>query len=466
MSKKLQPAARTSSLSVPGRVSGSATSRTSSSLGSIQRSTTTARMRFLRVRRGGVILTRPAGRTGAIGYTAAVGAASLKDAVRDAVDLRRAELVGISRAIHARPELAFEEHEASGRLVAALRAAGIDARAGCHGLPTAFAAEFGPEGAPCVALLAEYDALPGIGHACGHNLIATAAVGAGIALASLGARLPGRVRVLGTPAEEHGCGKEVLARRGAFEGVDAALMIHPAGVNLVTMPCIAMAELEVVFRGQAAHAAALPDRGVNALDAMMLAYQGVAALRQHIRPTERVHGIVTDGGQAPNVVPERSAGRFYVRAADLQDLAPLKARVEACFRAGALATGCEVEVSWGEADYRDILANEPLATAFRRNAESLGRSFFPVEKLPPGIQGSTDLGNVSYRLPAIHPMLAAAPPHVMIHHREFAKWAGSELGDAAALDGAKALAMTALDFFCDAGLRERAREAFEARLPE
>jgi amidohydrolase len=378
---------------------------------------------------------------------------SLKDAVRAAVDARRGELLGLSHAIHARPELAFEEHEASRLLVEVLRGQGIAVRPGAYDLPTAFVAEFGPQDAPCVALLAEYDALPAIGHACGHNLIATAAVGAGLALAALGTGLPGRVRVLGTPAEEHGCGKELMARRGAFEGVDAVLMIHPAGINLVTMPCIAMAELEVVFHGVAAHAAAMPERGVNALDAMMLAYQGVA---------ERIHGIVTDGGQAPNVVPERTAGRFYVRAADFQDLAPLKARVEACFRAGALATGCTVEMLWGQADYRDIHLNEPLATAFRRNAESLGREFFPLDRLPSGIQGSTDLGNVSYRVPAIHPMLAAAPPHVTIHNPEFAKWAGSELGDAAALDGAKALAMTALDFFCDPELRRRAREAFEA----
>jgi len=403
---------------------------------------------------------------GAIGYTDGVDAQPLKDAARDAVEVRRPKLLALSRAIHARPELAFEEHEAARLLVAALRDAGVEVQPGAYGLPTAFAAEFGPADAPCVALLAEYDALPGIGHACGHNLIATAGIGAGLALAGLGSSLPGRVRVLGTPAEEHGCGKELMARSGAFEGVDAVLMIHPAGVNLVTMPCIAMAELDAVFRGEAAHAAAMPERGVNALDAMMLAYQGVAALRQHIRPTERIHGIVTDGGQAPNVVPERSAGRFYVRAADFQDLAPLKARVEACFRAGALATGCTLELSWGEADYRDIHLNDPLATAFRRNAEALGREFFPIEKLPPGIQGSTDLGNVSYRVPSIHPMLAAAPLHVTIHNPEFAKWAGSELGDTAALDGAKALAMTALDFFCDADLRVRAREAFETRPPE
>src|SRR5262245_11353424 len=460
MSKKLQPAARTSSLSVPGRVSGSGTSRTASSPGSIQRSTTTARMRTSS--RGG---RRFYPRFAPLGYTARVGTDSLKGAVRDAVDARRGELLALSHAIHAKPELAFEEHEAARRLVGALRGAGLEVEAGCYGLPTAFVAEFGPEGAPCVALLAEYDALPGMGHACGHNLIATAAAGAGLALASLGARLPGRVRVLGTPAEEHGCGKEILARRGAFEGVDAALMIHPAGVNLVSMPCIAMAELEVVFHGQAAHAAAMPERGVNALDAMMLAYQAVAALRQHIRPTERVHGIVTDGGQAPNVVPERSAGSFYARAADYQDLARLKARVETCFRAGALATGCELELAWGEADYRDIHPNEPLAGAFRRNAEGLGRESFRCGRRPGGRRRRPGGGDVRVRLPAIHPMLASAPLHVTIHNPEFAKWAASELGDAAALDGAKALAMTALDFFCDGELRRRVREAFAAGPP-
>jgi amidohydrolase len=386
----------------------------------------------------------------------------LKSEVCAAVDSMRDALLQLSHAIHAHPELAFEEREATALLVAALRRAGLEVAAGAYGLETAFAAEFGAAGAPCVALLAEYDALPGMGHACGHNLIATAGVGAALALASLGAELPGRVRVLGTPAEEHGCGKELMARDGALDGVDAALMIHPAGVNLANMPCIAMAELEVVFHGQAAHASAMPERGVNALDAMMLAYQGISALRQHIAVDERVHGIITDGGQAPNVVPERTAGRFYARAANFQNLEPLKRRVEACFRAGAQATGCEVEVLWGAADYRDILFNEPLAAAFQENAEALGRRFFPWEKLPASLSGSTDLGNVSYRLPAIHPMLQASPVHVTIHNPEFAKWAGSEMGDGAALDGAKALAMTALDYFTDAGLRERAHAVFEA----
>ena len=386
----------------------------------------------------------------------------LKDRVCQAVDRMRDELLRISRAIHANPELAFEEHQAASLLVAALREAGLGVETGVHGLETAFSAEFGADGTPCVALLAEYDALPEMGHACGHNLIAIASVGAGLALASVADLLPGRVRVLGTPAEEHGCGKELMAREGALDGVDAALMMHPSSVNLVSMPCIAMAELEIRYRGQSAHAAAMPERGVNALDAMVVGYQAVAALRQHIARDERIHGIITDGGQSPNVVPERSAARFYVRAADEQNLAPLKRRVEACFRAGAEATGADVEIEWGAADYLDIRFNEPLATAFRANAEALGREFFPIDKLPPSVQGSTDMGNVSHRVPSIHPMLAAAPLHCTIHNPEFAKWAGSEMGEAAALDGAKALAMTALDYFADADLRQRAQAIFEA----
>jgi amidohydrolase len=395
-----------------------------------------------------------------------VDAADFKRAACDAVERLRGELLRISHAIHASPELAFEEREASALLVAALRGAGLEVEAGAYGLETAFAAEFGAPGEPCVALLAEYDALPGIGHACGHNVIAAAGVGAGLALACLGARLPGRVRVLGTPAEERGGGKGRMALRGAFDGVDAAMMIHPAGLNLLTMPSLCVAELEVVYRGRAAHAAAAPERGINALDALVIAYQGIAALRQHIRATERIHGIITEGGRAPNVVPECAAGCFYVRAADAAALAALERRVEGCFEAGARATGAELSASWGEIEYLEICCNEPLAEAFRANAEKLGREFFPLEELPPSLVASTDMGNVSHRVPSIHPMLAAAPPDCTIHDSEFARWAGSERGDAAVIDGAKALAMTTLDFLCDAQLRARAREHFEARARE
>jgi amidohydrolase len=395
------------------------------------------------------------------GAGAAIPVESLKNDVCRAVDAHAAQLVAVAREIHAHPELAFEEHRAAALLVATLRDAGLAVDAGCYGVATAFESRGGDAG-PVVALLAEYDALPGIGHACGHNLIATAAVGAGIALAALGARVPGRVRVLGTPAEESGCGKEVLARAGAFEDVDAALMIHPAGVDLVTMPTLALAEVDVRYRGVASHASGMPERGVNALDALVTAYQSIAQLRQHIRPTERVHGIFTEAGDAPNIVPERAAGRFYVRARDAAELVALKRRVEGCFRAGAEATGARVEIEWREPDYLELRTSWPLAEAYRANAESLGRTFFPYDKLPSSAMGTTDMGNVSHRVPAIHPMIAAAPIHCSIHNAEFAEHAGSPLGEKAALDGAKALAMTALDFLTDAELRRAVREGFEA----
>jgi amidohydrolase len=387
--------------------------------------------------------------------------AKLKKEARDAVDTMRAELLDLSRAIHAKPELAFEERGAAALLIDAMRRAGLEIVTGAYGLETAFETEFGAEGGACVALLAEYDALPEIGHACGHNLIATASVGAGLALAGLPNGPPGRVRVLGTPAEERGGGKELMARRGAFDGVDAALMMHPSALNLVSMPCVCMAEVDVTYRGQAAHAAAMPERGINALDGLVIAYQGIAALRQHIKASERLHGIITDGGQAPNIVPETAAGRFYVRAAGAEDLATLKRRIEGCFHAGARATGSSVEIDWCGVDYLDIHYNAPLAECFRTNAESLGREFFPYDQLPASFQGSTDMGSVSHRVPSIHPMLAVAPMDCTIHNPEVAKWACSEMGEAAALDGAKALAMTAIDFLCDEDLRQRTRNWFE-----
>jgi amidohydrolase len=382
-----------------------------------------------------------------------------RDACR-AVDERREELVAVAREIHAHPELAFQEHRAAALLVRTLKDAGLPVEAPAYGLETAFESRVGAAG-PTVALLAEYDALPGIGHACGHNLIATAALGAGLALASLGARLPGRLRVLGTPAEEQGGGKELLARAGAFDTVDAALMVHPSGVDLATMPSLALAEVDATYHGRAAHASAMPERGVNALDALVTAYQAIAQLRQHIRPTERIHGIFTEAGEAPNVVPERAAGRFYVRAPNAGELAALKRRVEGCFRAGAEATGATLELAWRDPDYLELRTNWPLAERYQANAESLGRRFVPIEALPASVAGTTDMGNVSHRVPAIHPMIAAAPWHCTIHAPEFAEHAGSPLGDAAALDGAKALAMTALDFWLDADLRACARAAFE-----
>ena len=386
----------------------------------------------------------------------------LKKDVAGAVEAMRADLLGLSHAIHQEPELALEEFKAAARLTRAVEDQDIPVQRESFGLTTAYVAEFGNTAGPTLAVLSEYDALPGVGHACGHNIIATAGFGAAMALAKLGARLPGRVRYLGTPAEERHGGKEIMAREGAFEGVDAAMMIHPSNLDLATMPCIAIAEVEVVFRGRAAHAAAMPHRGLNALDAVVTAYQSIAQLRQHIRQTERIHGIITEGGLAANIVPERAACRFYVRAADVHELSPLKKRVQACFEGAALATGCSADIHWGKADYLDLKTNWPMAEAFARNAGTLGREFASPKTIPPGFAGSTDMGNVSHRVPSIHPMLAVAPPGVIIHNAEFARWAASDKGDAAVMDGAKALAMTALDLMSDTNLLETVRADFAA----
>ncbi len=391
-----------------------------------------------------------------------MSAQALKRQVCDAIDAMAPALIEVSHAIHAKPELAFHEVEAARLLTGRLEAAGLPVTRHAFGLPTAYASRFGPARAPEVAILSEYDALPGIGHSCGHNIIATTGLGATLALATLGGALPGRVRYLGTPAEERGGGKELMAQAGAFDGVDAAMMVHPAGIDLITMPCIAISEVVVAYRGRSAHASAMPHAGLNALDALVTAYQAVAQLRQHIKPTERIHGIVTKGGNAPNIVPDETEGFFYVRAANAEELAPLKKRVQDCFEAGALATGCTAEIRWAKADYLDLKTSLPLARAYEGNMRGLGRNFFPLEKMPSGSAGSTDMGNVSHRVPSIHPMIACAPPNVVIHNPDFARWAGSELGDKACIDGAKALALTAIDYMTDARLRDDAATEFAA----
>lgn len=374
----------------------------------------------------------------------------------------RGELLTLSHAIHAEPELSLHEFKSAARLSAQVEAHGLPVTREAFGLKTAYVSEFGKKSGPTVAILSEYDALPGIGHACGHNIIASIGFGAAMALSKLGGALPGAVRYLGTPAEEAHGGKELMARHGAFKGTDAAMMIHPSNMNLMTMPCIAVADVEAVFHGKAAHASAMPFRGVNALDAVVTAYSAIAQLRQHIRNTERIHGIITDGGMMPNIVPERAACRFFIRAADVHDLIKLKARVVSCFEAGALATGCKLELNWTGADYLDLKTNWPMAEAFERHAKALGREFFPMENIPPGFAGSTDMGNVSHRVPSIHPMLGVAPADVIIHNPEFARWAASDRGDAAVIDGAKALALTALDLMADERMLARVRSDFEA----
>ena len=385
---------------------------------------------------------------------------TLKRDVCAAIDTMGSELIAASHAIHAHPELAFEEKFAADLLAKTVEKHGLKVERGAYGVETAYAAEFGQAGGGVMSLLSEYDALPGIGHACGHNIIAAAGLGAALGLSKLGPKLTGRVRYMGTPAEERGSGKEIMAQHGAFDGVDASMMVHPAGFDMVTMPCIALSEVEVIYHGRAAHASAMAFRGLNALDALVTAYQSIAQLRQHIQQTERIHGIIVEGGLAPNIVPERAAGRFYIRARDGVELAALKKRVAACFEAGALATGTRLEARWGRCDCLDLKTSWPLAHAYEANAKALGRELMDHAMLPPGLAGSTDMGNVSHRVPSIHPMIAVSPPHVVIHNAEFAAHANSPKGDQAVLDGAKALAMTTLDFFASAALREQAKTDF------
>jgi amidohydrolase len=387
-------------------------------------------------------------------------AGDLKHQACALVEEQRGRLLNLSTRIHSCPELKFEERQAAEWLAEYLAGAGFEVERGTFGLPTSFVAQAG-SGRPCVALLCEYDALPELGHACGHNIIAAAGAGAGAAVAGVVSRTGGSVVVLGTPGEENGGGKIHMARRGAFDGIDAALMIHPAGAELPALRSLAMSQVEVVYRGRAAHAAAAPDRGVNALDALVTAYNAIARLRQHIQADERVHGIITDGGQVPNIVPERASGKFCVRALTEEQLAALKKRVQACFEAGALATGAELEIHPSGEDYSDLVSNQPLLDAYAENLARLGRRLAdPAEA--PSISGSTDMGNVSKLVPAIHPMIAVSPPSVALHSAEFADWAASEAGKRAVIDGAMALAMTAVDVLSNPDLLRAVKAAFAA----
>jgi amidohydrolase len=376
----------------------------------------------------------------------------------DEIEARRDELIELSLRIHANPETAFQEEKAAGWLTAYLEAEGFAVERGICQIDTAFRASYG-SGRPRVAFIAEYDALAGIGHGCGHNIIATASLGAAIATKAIVSETGGTALVIGTPAEEAAGGKVFMANRGGFDDLDVAMLVHPANRDVAVTYALACLELDVEYFGRAAHAAARPEVGVNALDALVIAYNSVSALRQHIRDSARIHGIITDGGQAVNVVPEHAAGAFLLRAEDDDYLEELKEKVLACFRAGAEATGARLEYRWGEeARYRAMRSNRALAEAYRRNMEALGRQ---VQECDSGRSlGSTDMGNVSALVPAIHPTVGIAPPDVTIHTPEFREVAASEAGHRGLMDSAKAMAMTAVDVLVDADLRRRIEEEF------
>ncbi len=338
----------------------------------------------------------------------------------------------------------------------ALAQAGFAIEQGVCDLPTAFIARAG-SGPLHVAICAEYDALPGIGHACGHNLIAAMAVGAGIAAAKVADEVGLTVNVIGTPAEEVGDagGKILLLERGAFKGIHAAMMAHPAPFDVVEMPIIAASMFEVRYTGKEAHASAFPELGVNAADALTIAQTAIGLLRQHIRSTDRIHGIVTKGGDAPNIVPAHTAAKYIVRAKTIRDLDEIRAKVLRCFEAGALATGAKLDILGGQKPYAEMRHDPDIAAAYRRNAEALGR----VSRIPSSsfdrAAGSTDMGNVSLAIPSIHPAIGINSLPAVNHQPEFTAHCVTEAADKAVLDGGLAMAWTAIDLAADARVRER-----------
>jgi amidohydrolase len=359
-----------------------------------------------------------------------------------AADAQR--LAGLSEQLHAHPEVAWEEHRASRWVAEALAEAGFDVTPAYLGLETAFHASYG-SGPFRVGLCAEYDALPGLGHACGHNLIAAIAVGAARALAPLADTAGLTIDVYGTPAEEGGGGKIELLERGAFAGLDLAMMAHPAPVDVAEAEPFAVSHSRIEFRGRSAHAAAYPEKGINAADAFTIAQVAVGLLRQQLPPSVRVHGVMTNGGEAPNAIPARTEGRWYVRAESLAELSETEQRVWRCFEAGALATGSSLEVTPESKPYAEFRAYQPALAAYRRNAEQLGRVFDERSPARRMNRASTDMGNVSQVVPAIHPYVGIGSLPALNHQPEFAAHCVGGDAEKALLDAATALAWTALD---------------------
>jgi amidohydrolase len=379
-----------------------------------------------------------------------------KSAVRHAVTSVRDDLVALSHRIHADPELGWEEEHGSAWVAEMLAEAGFAVTRNACDLPTAFVARAG-HGRLHVAICAEYDALPGVGHACGHNIIAAMAAGTGIALTEVADDVGLTISVIGTPAEEIGnaSGKILMLERGAFDGVHAAMMVHPAPFDLVIPKIIAASMFEVRFTGKEAHASAFPDQGINAADALTIAQTAIGLLRQHIRQTDRIHGIVTKGGDAPNIIPAHTEARYIIRSEEIEELADLREKVYRCFEAGALATGSKLQVVGGDKPYAHMIHDGDIADFYRANAEAAGRSFPDLGPLVARIAASTDMGNVSLAIPSIHPMIGIGSGTASNHQPEFTAYCARPAADKALMDGALAMAWTAVDLAQNETVRNR-----------
>jgi amidohydrolase len=370
------------------------------------------------------------------------------------IDKRADNLWEISSAIYDDPEIAFKEFNACKLITESLKSVGYFIEIGIGGLETAFRATIGNDTGPSVAILAEYDALVGLGHACGHNLIAAAAVGSGMALSPIIPKLQGQIQIIGTPAEEGGGGKILLAEAGFFNSVDAAMMFHPADKNMVLRQSLASSKLKIEFFGKASHAAAAPEEGINALDAMILTFNNINALRPTFTSKDRVAGIILEGGKAANIIPAYTSADFSIRSSTTKRRDVLIDKVIACAQSSAQAIGCKFQYNISPG-YKNIIPNKVLAALFTSNLESLGRSIADIE--PNERMGSTDMGDISHLVPSIHPYLAIAPEKTAGHTLKFKEYSHSETGKTAMLDAAKALAMTAFDLLANPVFLTKAR---------
>jgi amidohydrolase len=382
--------------------------------------------------------------------------------VEDAVTRRGGDLIALSHAIHAEPELAFDEHRSCAKAQTLVAERGFAMTAAPAGLDTAFRAEFG-SGPLVVGVCAEYDALPGIGHACGHNIIAAAAVGTALALAEVADELGLTVVLLGTPAEESGGGKELMLRAGVFDDIATAVMLHPGPIDIAAARSLALSEVNVGYTGRESHAAVAPYLGLNAADAVTVAQVAIGLLRQQLSPGQMVHGIVTDGGQATNVIPAHAELRYTMRATDSSSLRELEERMAGCFAAGAVATGCAHEVSETAPAYAELTPDGWLAEVFRAEMLRLGRTPVPAEVEASIPLGSTDMGNVTQALPGIHPVVGIEADGASIHQPAFTAAAAGPSADKAVLDGAIMLARTVVALAQTDAERDRILERQERR---
>ena len=386
---------------------------------------------------------------------------TVKDAIVQAVDRLADELDALSHRIHDHPELGYEEVEACGWLGDFLSSKGFAVETGIAGVATAFRGTIETGPGPTIAILCEYDALPGLGHACGHNVIATSGVGAGAALAAVKGQLPkGRIQVIGTPAEEGGGGKVKLIDGGVFEKVDCAMMIHGFDRTLLHQDLLGIVRVNFDYTGKASHASADPWEGVNALDACIQTFNAVSMLRQQMRPECRIHGIITNGGAAANIIPEHASATFLVRAPKIDAMWALYRRVVACAEGAARAAGVELKVTQRENVYEPLTSNPVLLDLFAANMKTAGLT--EGEPIPDRL-GSSDIGNVSQVIPAIHPMVAIAPLGTAIHSRDFLEAAVKPLARAGLVAAAKTMAMTTFDLLAEPALVDKAKQEFARR---